>query len=639
MSLYRQLWIAIAVLMMTVFSITFVINGLSSSSYLERQLSIKNSDDASALAVSLSQQALDSISLEIQLATLLDQGSYEQVEFVDADGAVVFNRRQRFELGQAPGWIKTLFPIESVPGSAEVSNGWNLLGSVTLTSNDDFAYDELWSSAKRTLLALVLAIVAAGTAASLLLRMILNPLAQVVDQAEAIGKRRFLTLPEPFTTELAQVTRAMNTLAERVRGMLERESQRLEKRREETEMDPLTGLLLRQSFMERLAARLDANDVDSEGAIALVRLNNLARMNQVYGRKTLDNVLRDIGENLRSGEFADSEIAIGRLNGSDFCVLAPRAADPIQLGESLRQAVEEVLTRHELQHETSLPTSCTQYTDSDTLSEVLSDLDEAMLLVETDETPQVVLATRAHHRVASVREQSDHWQDAITEALTEHRLQLEYYPVIDGQGSLLYEEGMLRIHFRDELLNAGVFMPWVHRLNLVGEVDRAVVCLALEHIAESRLRTCVNLTAGSLTDPDFPQWVEQLLQEHHAHAGRLCLDVGESVAFSHPESFRKLCAHVHPLGCRVGLEHMGYRVNDIGMLSELGADYLKIDGLFIKGLDSNQGGRALLRTYVGIAQSLGIDCIAEGVNNAAEYQAALNCGATGVTGRGVTPPG
>ncbi|MDA8962332.1 GGDEF domain-containing protein, partial [Congregibacter sp.] len=81
MSLYRQLWIAIVILMLLVFGTTFLINGLSSSQYLEEQLTIKNHDDATALALSLSQQSLDPVALEIQLASQLDLGSYESVEF------------------------------------------------------------------------------------------------------------------------------------------------------------------------------------------------------------------------------------------------------------------------------------------------------------------------------------------------------------------------------------------------------------------------------------------------------------------------------------------------------------------------------------------------------------------------------
>ena len=64
----------------------------------------------------------------------------------------------------------------------------------------------------------------------------------------------------------------------------------------------------------------------------------------------------------------------------------------------------------------------------------------------------------------------------------------------------------------------------------------------------------------------------------------------------------------------------------------MGADHLKIDGLFVRGIADNAGNQALLRTYANIASSLGIPCIAEGVATQADLDAALACGAAGATG-------
>src|SRR6056300_46494 len=204
MSLYKQLWIAVGGLLLLVFGATFAINGVSSSRYLEQQLSLKNSDDATRIAMALSQQSLDSVLLELQLAAQLDQGSYEYIEFRDPNGKVVFSRGNMLAEDQTPSWIKDLFPSHSLPGVAEVTNGWNQLGTLSLKSHDGFAYDELWNGGKRTLLALIVAIVLAGAIGTMLLRVILNPLADVVSQAQAIGQRRFITVPEPWTMEFAE---------------------------------------------------------------------------------------------------------------------------------------------------------------------------------------------------------------------------------------------------------------------------------------------------------------------------------------------------------------------------------------------------------------------------------------------------
>ncbi len=113
MSLYRQIWIAAAILMLGIFGITFAINATTSSHYLEQQLTLKNNDDANALALSLSQQALDDTVLELQLAAKLDQGAYDYIRLTAPDGAVLFDRGSDIAPSntQAVAWMEALFPL------------------------------------------------------------------------------------------------------------------------------------------------------------------------------------------------------------------------------------------------------------------------------------------------------------------------------------------------------------------------------------------------------------------------------------------------------------------------------------------------------------------------------------------------
>ena len=129
--------------------------------------------------------------------------------------------------------------------------------------------------------------------------------------------------------------------------------------------------------------------------------------------------------------------------------------------------------------------------------------------------------------------------------------------------------------------------------------------------------------------------LEQFLQRHQTAAGQLSIEVGEAAAFAHPSQFQDLVKRAHGLQVTVGIEHMGYRISDIGKLGDMGMDYIKVDSLFSRDLANNPGNAALLRTYVGIAQSLGVPCIAEGINNNAELQAVYELGASGACGRGV----
>ena len=635
MSLYKQLWIAIAVLMLIVFSVTFAINGISSSRYLEQQLSLKNADDATRIALSLSQQEFDPILLELQLAAQVDQGSYEYIEFRDPSGKVTFNHSNTLTNNNSLNWLHDLFPIHSLPGVAEVTNGWNQLGSLTLKSHENFVYNELWNNAKRTLLALVLAIIIAGALGAKLLQVILNPLKQVVNQARAIDQRRFISLPEPFTTEFAEVTRSMNELARRIKEMLNRESQRLAHQREISEFDPNTGILQREPFMGHLRAKLESESADATGSVALVRFANLSRMNQLFGRQSMDNVLKAIGSGLHQLTVTEVNWVTGRLNGSDFCLISPQEADPKQTAETLQSIIKNALREHSIADKVLLPTACVEYASGDTVSDVMTRLDGALLASDEENNSTITLANRSGRTITPVRQQAITWKVELDTALKDNCLFIETFPVRDVHGGLIHDEGMLRIRTKDKVCHAGEFMPWVHRLDLGGKIDRTVLLLAMKHIAQTSKFTCANLTASCLKDTTFITWFEAFLIEHSEHAEKLSIEVNEAAAYTHSNSFHRLSQQARALNVKIGIEHMGYRISDIGKLSELGVDYLKIDGLFVRDIKANAGNTALFRTYANIAQSMGIICIAEGVSSESEMSTVFELGASGACGKAI----
>lgn len=632
MSLNRQLWIAIVLLMLVIFGTTFVINGFSSSRYLEEQLSIKNSDDASALALSLSQQSLDSVALEIQLASQLDHGSYEWVEFKAADGTVLFSRKKSFASSNAPAWLQEIFPIDAAPGGATVSSGWAQLGTLALKSHDDFAYEELWSSAKRTLLALIAAIAIAGGLGSLLLRVILRPLDQVVEQAVAVGERRFLTLPEPATREFARVTKAMNALAERVRDMLAQDAERLRVHRESTAIDRLTGLEQREPFLDRLSVRLQSDESDSAGSLALSRIYRLSELNQLHGRRTIDALLADIGASLSALGEQHPELAIAHINPSDFIILAPREEDPERLGNLLQQTLAESLLRHAMADSIKLPSACTGYQPGEAASTLMMELDEALMLSAHTEGTPVTLALEGGQRLSTLRDTAQKWEKTIHAALADESLRLAVSPTVNSQSMPIHDEAVLELRAGSTWLSAGDFMPWAHRLALSGKIDRAVVRLGIGHIKLTEKPGCISLSFAALSDDDFVPWLDKELSDAAEGAAYLRISVNESAAFSDPNGFRRLQHCLKARGGQLGIQHVGHRVSDVGMLGELGADHLKIDRLFVQGIDQSQGKRALLQIYANIARSLGVPCIADGVSSHAERDAAFLCGAAGVTG-------
>lgn len=631
MSLYKQLWLAIVFLLVLVFGVSVALSSLSAKRYLEQQLSIKNADNATALAISLTQQGADQVLMELTLAAQFDTGFYELIRLTAPDGELLVERRDQDGRTRAPDWFVQLLPIEAAPGLATIQSGWRQAATLELRSHDRFAYDELWRGTWRTALAFFLTALLAGIVGSLLLRRLLAPLDRVVGQARAIGERRFVTLTEPRTREFRALAGAMNQLSERVRAMLASEGERLERLQREETTDPVTGLLAREAFNARLEATLEGDDAGASGGLCLLRIAGLSALNQSAGRAVVDGALRSAGRAL-STLCRDEDWLCGRLNGADLALLAPGAEDPRSAGMRLQDALAAAFASHSIEAP-ALPAACCSYESGSRREELFGALDAALLAAEQDGDSALVIATPGDR--TPTHERLEHWRGVLAAAFRDDGFTLETFPVIDGEQHLVHREAMVRLREGDDLVPAARFLPWINRLQLGGELDRRVFALALHLAGASSGPLAINLSTAALADEEFPGWLDRSAGAAPDQASRLCIEVTEGGAYHHLPSFRRLCAIARQHGMQVGMDRVGQRLADLGQLHDLGIDYVKLDPVFVHDIDSTGGNRNLLRTLSTLVHAVGITVIADGVRSPAQWQALVELGVDAAGGPGV----
>lgn len=640
MSLYKQLWLAVVLLLALVFSASFLVTTLSAKAYLEKQLSMKNADNASALALSLTQQGADDVLLELTLSAQFDTGHYELIELADPEGQVTVRRIADQTQSGAPGWFMSLFPIQVEPGVATVQAGWQQAGTLTVRSQSSFAYEELWQTTLMLTGVFLLAGLLAGFVGNRLLRRILHPLADVVEQAEAIGNRRFVTtIPEPTTLEFRQVVRAMNELSTRVKSMLGQEAARLQKLQRDVHVDKITSLNSREPFLHALEAALENNDDNSSGTLCIVRLTGLGRLNQIYGRNTTDSLLHDIGSAINGIIMQHRGWAAARLNGSDFAVLAPRKLEAAELGREIQQAIFAVMEDHSMGEGVLLPGGTTVYRHGDTKTALLNRTDGALTAAERERVSSVTEAYAGDIQIRPVREQVEHWRGILEKALRLRSFSLAQFPVVDLDNKLIHYEAHVRLQREGETWNAGQFLPWIHRLQLSDELDKHVFELALAAIERSQLPIAINLSVAAIADNRFIKWVEEHLNIRSQAIAKLWIEIPEAAAFRYVENFKRLSTRIKARGGRVGIEHIGHQLAKLGQLHDVGLDYLKVDAGFIRNVQSNPGNQTLLRTLCTLGHTLGVSVIAEGVHSDEEWQALKELGIDGATGPGISLAG
>jgi len=199
---------------------------------------------------------------------------------------------------------------------------------------------------------------------------------------------------------------------------------------------------------------------------------------------------------------------------------------------------------------------------------------------------------------------------------------------------------LLRISTDEGLLPAGGFMPMAERLGLAPTVDRAVISAVLARLQQASVPgpLAVNLSPGSLSDPQFIDWLLAQLDQHRQVTGRVTFELPEYGASSDTQALRALAGGLAARGCGLGLDHFGRGFNPLGYLAGLKLAYLKVDGRYIQALVGDADSRQFIRTLREVAH--GLDCliIAEGVENAAQLAAVTELRLDGAQGYHLAAP-
>jgi EAL domain-containing protein (putative c-di-GMP-specific phosphodiesterase class I)/GGDEF domain-containing protein len=634
MSLIKQVWLLLVATLALAFVGSFVVSTQSARQYLRTQLSFKNNDTAQALALMLSQQRGDLTALELTVASQFDTGYYERIRLLAADGRALVDRRSADIKMSAPRWFAALAPIDAAPGVAQVSDGWKALGSVEVVSQRRFGYDELWWGTLRSAGWLALLGMAAGLLAAWGVRRIQGPLEATVGQAEAITGRRFVTVDEPGVPELRRVTRAMNTMVERLRGTFNEQAQEAARLRREANCDPLTGVAHRAYFMSRLTGWLTREDSNPSGTLVLVRVADLASVNRHLGRVQTDDFLRELSRELASLLAPADDGEVGRLNGSDFALALANPGSPASIAEEVGVRMRQLVESRPRGTVTVL-IAAVGWQHGSMPGPVMTAADGALARAEAAaERGGPVAIEVADQAVVDSGFGEFAWHESIRAAVDGTRAELAGFPVVRADGELVHLECPLRLQLLpgEEAVPAVRWLPMARRTRQTGLVDVMAVRLALEAISRDRRPRGVNVAPVSLLDSGFVGELRALLAQHGAAARLLSIEVAEPAAVHHFGLLRELGTQLRPLGVKLGLEHAGEHVAEIDRLMEVGLDYVKLDASGTRGLAQDATRANYVGSTVRMLHSLGLQVYAEGVVNADDAARLWQCRVDGITG-------
>ena len=387
--------------------------------------------------------------------------------------------------------------------------------------------------------------------------------------------------------------------------------------------DDLTGLPNRRRLLDRLDRLLRTMIAGGRsGALVVVGIDQLGMVNDVFGYPSGDSALEEVGRRLIAEVGDTGEIA--RIAGDRFAIVL-NSASP----EVTEQTAERVLLSlkgrpietpgGDLRVTVSagwvaLPVQARSARDA------VAKAESAMFQAKRGgrDAAQPYRESREKRRAQRIDLAV---ADLIERALTNNRIDLAFQPVVDAANhSVQHYEALLRIG--DDfggMLNAGPMIATAESMGLMRRLDLVVLDLAVsELVRHPQIVLAVNVSAVNAGRGSWLDRAVERLSRQTDVAGRLMVEITETLALVDPAETVRFVDALHKLGAKVAIDDFGAGNTSFRALRRLGVDMVKIDGSFVTGIASNPDNQLFVRALVGIAKGFGLATVAEFVETADE---------------------
>lgn len=643
MTLYRQISFGLLLLLVLGFASTVYISTVNLRELHDVQLASHAQDTATSLALALSphMQNRDTAVLESMISAVFDRGDFQSILLYSNDGSTLFGKSAPADTGGVPGWFADAVSLDTPNAQALVMAGWKQAGTLSVTGNPGPAYARLWAGSVRTLklylvasvIILLLGLAAAG--------VLLRPLRQIRNQAEAICRRSYTVQRHlPRTRELRSVVVAMNRLSGKVNEIFNEHSVLTESLREQVYMDPVTGLGNRRYFDRVATALVETQEMISHGALLVLELHDFQHINDTAGYVAADTLLKRTGELVKAQiEHLDNCYA-ARISGAAFGIIA--AGMSRESADALAAAVCHELFR--LRAEGLVESDCighagvAMWRQNSSYSDLLAEADLALRAAQHSGQN-----TWQRHKKAVANQPEiygrEEWRQRLHAVIESGDMTLFAQPVYGAgkhNGTLLHREILMRIMPANGAgIPAGIFMPMAEQLGLASKLDKLAIMRLFDHIradATGAERFAVNLSLTSLHDAAFMHWLYSELQQSPSVAARMDIEFPEYAATSDLQNTRDLAGQLGNLGCRCGIDHFGRGFSSFGYLHSLPLHYLKIDASLVRNIDSERDNQFFLHSLADTLHSIDLWVCAQAVETRAEKNALVAAGIDAVQG-------
>jgi len=410
--------------------------------------------------------------------------------------------------------------------------------------------------------------------------------------------------------------------------------------------DALTGLPNRRLLEDRVRQQLErAKRLNEPSSMFFIDLDRFKKVNDTLGHAAGDELIKQVA--VRLSEVVSRPGVVARLGGDEFAVLLPGLAGLVavrQLAERVLEALHQPYTIEGTEVFTSASIGISIHPEhGESYDDLLNRADEAMYRAKDlgRDTFQIYEPDPNTTIHVGVRLDAD-----LHHALERNELFVLYQPYIDlHTNQVVGVEALVRWrHPVQGILEPAAFIPYAEESDLIVGIDEFVIRQAARqlrlwlHEGLGPLRMSVNVSTRDLLHPGFVDTVMSALADNAVTPEQFELELTERVALDSAGVMRWTVEELRARGVRFSIDDFGGGTSSIQQVAAFPVTTLKIDRSFVQILGPVEELNSLTAAIIGMADELGLDCVAEGVESAHQSRVLLQRGCTTAQGFFFSPP-
>ena len=406
--------------------------------------------------------------------------------------------------------------------------------------------------------------------------------------------------------------------------------------------DSLTGLTNRRAFEQQLdEAVVVAGMRNQQHVLLFLDLDQFKIVNDTCGHQAGDELLKQISALLQN-RLRRSDV-LARLGGDEFGVLLLDCDSNKgkEIAEGLRSLVHEY--RFGWENKTfrvGASIGMVEISEKGSIKDLMRFADLACYQAKDRGRNRIHVY---QNEEGEVRESELLWINRITEAFENNRFELYAQPIVHGDTlEVHHHEVLLRMHLVDGTpAPPAMFIPPAERYGIMPSIDRWVVRKSFQWMqehAEFQPKLAINLSGASLGDSLFPEFVTQIFDEYNVSGSQVCFEITETTAIANLSQALALINLLKTFDCSFALDDFGSGLSSFGYLKSLPVDYLKIDGSFVRDMVVDPVDHAMVQAIHQVGLVMGIESIAEYVEDESVIESCRKLGISYLQGYGVGKP-